>query len=124
MKKLRIKLSTPKDVEEFVNIASKYDYDIDLRSGVVYIDAKSFLGVMTMGLEKELDAHSVAIAELMAEHEHGILETTSDKILIDFVTKSRSGVDRKKLQSAYPEVYDEVKTVSKSRSLKVSSETK
>lgn len=55
MKKLRIKLSTPKDVEEFVNIASKYDYDIDLRSGVVYIDAKSFLGVMTMGLERELD---------------------------------------------------------------------
>ncbi len=55
MKKLRIKLESPKDVEEFVNIASKYDYDIDLRSGVVYIDAKSFLGVMTMGLEKELD---------------------------------------------------------------------
>ena len=55
MKKLRIRLESPKDVEEFVNIASKYDYDIDLRSGVVYIDAKSFLGVLTLGLEREMD---------------------------------------------------------------------
>ena len=60
----------------------------------------------------------------MAEHEHGVLETTSDKFLIDFVTKSRSGVDRKKLQSEYPVVYDEVKTVSKSRSLKVTLQPK
>lgn len=75
-------------------------------------------------LEKELDVHTVAIAELMAEHEHGILETTTDKILIDFVSKSRSGVDRKKLQTEYPSIYDEVKTVSSSRSLKVSIKTK
>ncbi len=54
MKKIKIKLKSIKDVEEFVRIASEYDYDIDLRSGVVFIDAKSFLGVMTMGLEREM----------------------------------------------------------------------
>ncbi len=75
-------------------------------------------------LEKELDVHSVAIAEMMAEHEHGVLETTEDRILIDFVSKSRSGIDRKKLQSVYPDVYEDVKTVSTSRSLKVSIGTK
>ncbi len=75
-------------------------------------------------LEKELDVHSVAIAEMMAEHEHGVLETTADRILIDFVSKYRSGVDRKKLQAEYPDVYEDVKTVSTSRSLKVSVETK
>ena len=75
-------------------------------------------------LEKELETHSVAIAELMAEHEHGVLETTSDRILVDFVTRSRSGVDRKKLQAEHPDVYEEVKTVSTSRTLKVSTQTK
>ena len=55
--KLKIRLNSPKDVEEFVNIASKYDYDIDLKSGIAYIDAKSFLGVMTMGLERVLEVY-------------------------------------------------------------------
>ncbi|MCR5451013.1 MAG: HPr family phosphocarrier protein [Lachnospiraceae bacterium] len=53
--KSKIKLMTPKDVQEFVKIASAYDYDIDLKSGVVYIDAKSLLGVMTYGLKRELE---------------------------------------------------------------------
>ena len=51
----RIKLMSPKEVQEFVDIASAYDYDIDLKSGVVYIDAKSLLGVMTYGLKRELE---------------------------------------------------------------------
>lgn len=37
--------------------------------------------------ESEVEAHSVRIAELMKNHEHGILTTTTDKILIDFATK-------------------------------------
>lgn len=75
-------------------------------------------------LETEMETYTVPIAELMADHEHGILETTSDNILIDFVSKSRSGVDRKKLQKDYPLVYEDVKTVSTSRTLKVSSSAK
>ena len=53
--KLRIKLENMEDAQEFVNIASKFDFDIDLKSGVVYLDAKSFLGVYSMGLKRDLE---------------------------------------------------------------------
>jgi phosphotransferase system HPr-like phosphotransfer protein len=53
--KLRIKLDNMEEAQEFVNIASKFDYDIDLKSGVVYLDAKSFLGVYSMGLKRDLE---------------------------------------------------------------------
>ncbi len=55
MKKLRIKLNSANDVEEFVKIASGFDFDIDLVSGTVYLDAKSLLGVLSMGLKRELN---------------------------------------------------------------------
>lgn len=55
MSNMRIKLMNPKEVAEFVNIASKYDFDIDVKSGgSVYLDGKSFLGLLTQGLEREL----------------------------------------------------------------------
>ncbi len=54
MKDMKIKLNSPKEVEEFVNLASKCDFDIDLKSGNNYLDAKSFLGVMTQALEREM----------------------------------------------------------------------
>ena len=50
MKKFKILLNSPDDVQEFVKIASQCPYDIDLEHGSVYIDAKSFLGVLTMEL--------------------------------------------------------------------------
>ncbi len=55
MKKFRIKLNSANDVEEFVKIASGFDFDIDLVSGTVYLDAKSLLGVLSMGLKRELN---------------------------------------------------------------------
>ena len=54
MKNQIIKLMTPEEVQEFVNIASRYDFDIDLKSGAHYLDGKSFLGLLTQGLEREL----------------------------------------------------------------------
>ena len=54
MNNMKIKLNNPKEVEEFVNIASKCDFDIDLKSGNSYLDAKSFLGVLTQALEREM----------------------------------------------------------------------
>ena len=51
---MKIKLNSPKEVEEFVNMASKCDFDIDLKSGQTYLDAKSFLGVLTQALEREM----------------------------------------------------------------------
>ena len=70
--------------------------------------------------EKELEAHSVKIAELMKEHEHGILTTTTDKLLIDFVTKRTRRPDSKALKTQYPTVYADVMKESQSRKVKVS----
>lgn len=70
--------------------------------------------------EKEIEAHSVRIAELMKEHEHGILTTTRDKLLIDFVTKTTKRPDSKALKAKYPGVYADVLNVSTSRKVKVS----
>lgn len=70
--------------------------------------------------EREIAAHSVRIAELMQAHEHGVLSTTGDKLLIDFVTKTTKRPDSKLLKEKYPTVYADVLKTSESRKLKVS----
>ncbi len=70
-------------------------------------------------LEKEIEAHSVRIAEAMKEHEHGVLTTTNDRLLIDFVTRKTRRPDSKALKEKYPSVYDEVLKTSESRKVKV-----
>lgn len=69
--------------------------------------------------EKEIDAHSVRIAELMKQHERAVLETTKDKLLINFVTKTTKRPSTDILKRDHPDVYDEVLNVSESRKLKV-----
>ena len=69
--------------------------------------------------EKEVEAHSVRIAEIMREHEHGVLNTSSDKLLIDFVTKTTRRPDSKALKEKYPAAYADVLKTSESRKLKV-----
>ena len=75
-------------------------------------------------MEKEVEAHSVRIAEIMREHEHGVLETTSDKLLIDFVTRTTRRPDSKALKEKYPAVYSEVLKASESRKVKVTVQPK
>ena len=70
--------------------------------------------------EKEIEAHSVRIAEIMKEHEHGVLTTTSDKLLIDFVTKSTTRPDSKVLKAKYPTILPDVMKTTQSRKVKVS----
>ena len=72
--------------------------------------------------EKEIEAHSARIAELMKNHEHGVLETTSDKFLIDYVTKTTTRTDSKALKKKYPTIFEEVAKTSESRKVKVSLE--
>ena len=43
-----IKLTAPEDVQEFVTAASEYDFDIDMRFNKIIVDAKSFLGVLSL----------------------------------------------------------------------------
>ena len=54
MKSLKVSLSMAESVKSFVNIASKYPYDIDLRSGRFVIDAKSLLGIFSLDLSKPI----------------------------------------------------------------------
>ncbi len=51
----KIRLENTEDAEEFVKAASQCGGDVDLHSGVVYIDGKSLLGVLAMGIRREMD---------------------------------------------------------------------
>ena len=42
------------DVAEFVDAAERCDFDVDLISGNLYVDAKSLLGVMSMGFARKI----------------------------------------------------------------------
>lgn len=49
-----IKLADAEEVQEFVSAAGKCDFDIDISYQHIVIDAKSLLGVMGLGMSKEL----------------------------------------------------------------------
>ena len=60
MKSVMIMLATLNDVKNFVNIVTKYDFDVDLVSGRYAIDAKSIMGIFSLDLSKpiKLEAHT------------------------------------------------------------------
>ena len=45
----RVWFRNSEDVENFVNAAGQCDFDIDILSDHIYIDAKSLLGVLGLG---------------------------------------------------------------------------
>lgn len=53
MKERQIRM-TPADVNDFVNEASKCDFDIDISYNHYIVDAKSILGVMGLDFRKIL----------------------------------------------------------------------
>lgn len=55
MKKVTISLASINDVKSFVNIVSKYDFDVDLISGRYVVDAKSIMGIFSLDLSKPID---------------------------------------------------------------------
>ncbi|MDE6399070.1 MAG: HPr family phosphocarrier protein [Clostridiales bacterium] len=69
MKSLKVSLSMAESVKNFVNVVSKYPYDIDLRSGRFVIDAKSLLGIFSLDLSKPivLEVYSDKCDDLVAE---------------------------------------------------------
>jgi phosphotransferase system HPr-like phosphotransfer protein len=54
MKTLNILLNSINDVKNFVNIVSRYDYEIDLASGRYIVDAKSIMGIFSLDLSKPI----------------------------------------------------------------------
>ena len=59
MKSFNIMLRSINDVKDFVNIANKYDFDVDLTSGRYVVDAKSIMGIFSLDLSKpiKVDVH-------------------------------------------------------------------
>ena len=56
---------------------------------------------------------------MMREHEHGVLETTADKLLIDFVTRTTRRVNSDRPKKNYPAIYQDCLKATESRKVKV-----
>ena len=69
MKTVNIKLSLTENVKAFVNIVSRYPYDVDLRAGRHVVDAKSILGIFSLDLSKPiiLDVYDDNCDDLIAD---------------------------------------------------------
>ncbi len=69
MKSVQISLKMASSVKDFVNIVSKYPYEIDLRCGRYVVDAKSILGIFSLDLSNPIvvEIHSDNCDDLIAE---------------------------------------------------------
>ncbi len=72
MKKVMVNLSASQQIKEFVNILSKYSFDMDLRSGKYLVDAKSILGIFSLDLSKPVEL------ELLTDNEEEINKFMAD----------------------------------------------
>lgn len=69
MQSVPIKLSFAEEVKTFVNIVSRYPYDMDLRAGRHVVDAKSILGIFSLDLSKpiSLEIYSESCDDLLQD---------------------------------------------------------
>ncbi len=95
-------------------------YEKSLRGIVALQDENTALKQKLKENEAKIDAHSVRIAELMKAHEHGVLSTTTDTLLVDFVTRVTRRVDSGYLKKEHPSIYRAALKSSESRKVKVS----
>ena len=54
MSQSKIKLNATEEVQEFVNAASRCDFDIDVYFNRIALDAKSLLGILSLDLRNQL----------------------------------------------------------------------
>ena len=54
MKSIMIRLSLVENVNNFVNIVTRYPYEMDLRAGRHVVDAKSILGIFSLDLSRPI----------------------------------------------------------------------
>jgi phosphotransferase system HPr-like phosphotransfer protein len=68
MKKTTVLLGTINDVKEFVNVVTRFDFEVDLISGRYAVDAKSIMGIFSLDLSKPIsvNVHSDDCGEFMA----------------------------------------------------------
>ena len=69
MKEITVQLASINDVKNFVNIVSKYDFEIDLISGRYIVDAKSIMGIFSLDLSKpiKVEIHTEDSAAICAD---------------------------------------------------------
>ena len=67
MKEVTIRLSLAENVKAFVNVVSRFDYEMDLQSCRHVVDAKSILGIFSRDLSKpvKLIIHSENCGDLL-----------------------------------------------------------
>lgn len=59
MSRTKIKLITPEDITDFVNMCSKYECDINIYDGSTVVDAKSIIGVFSIQQGKVVEIQAV-----------------------------------------------------------------
>lgn len=66
---VKIRLVTIADLYNFVAIAGKYDFDVELKSGRYTVDGKSIMGMFCLDLREELEltAHTGSSDPFFAE---------------------------------------------------------
>ena len=76
MKTFHLMLNSINDVKDFVNIVSKYDFDVDLTSGRYVVDAKSIMGIFSLNLSKpiKVEVHSDDCDEFMNDLKRFIVD--------------------------------------------------
>ncbi len=76
MRTFNLLLSSINDVKDFVNIVSKYDFDVDLTSGRYVVDAKSIMGIFSLDLSKpiKVEVHSDDCENFVSELEKFIVK--------------------------------------------------
>lgn len=52
---MTIRLNTIDDANNFVKVIDKYDYDVDAVYGRYVIDAKSIMGLLSLGIPKKIN---------------------------------------------------------------------
>ena len=69
MKSVMIRLSLVENVNNFVNIVTRYPFEMDLRAGRHVVDAKSILGIFSLDLSRPitLDIYNDDCDELLDE---------------------------------------------------------
>ncbi len=69
MKSVMIRLSLVENVNKFVNVVSRYPFEMDLRAGRHVVDAKSILGIFSLDLSRPitLDIYSDDCEGLLEE---------------------------------------------------------
>ncbi len=67
MKSITLLLNTTESVKTFVNVVSRYDFDMDLRCGRYVVDAKSILGIFSLDLNRPvvLEVHAEECDDLI-----------------------------------------------------------